>query len=239
MSTGEIPKAYDSPLARLRAIFRIPAPEKCSAILEIRVAPLDRPWLTDLDWGADRLVHCVFGKNQADHSATHPAIQTCTISNGNPLSFTPQSFDVVVLPCTLDDLLAQGLPQAKAEQYLIDIYQALKPGGLLIGCCANKSSPLHWSRYFKLLMGTHNAKNKLAHHRFEKIKIFNLLTSLDEPRSIVSCDNTTSKLAYFKELQSAAAGTNYAGYLSRRIIVALSLNRYLEPLLFYWANKPC
>jgi len=185
-------------------------------------------------------------------------VQTCEAAYDAPLPFAADTFDLVILHHTLDELasvLSQRSSQQVAEDCLRRVAHVLRPGGLVVGCglnrsspralCGlNRSSPRAWcerpraTRRVRAL-GVYSCRNVLHRSGFAEAEVFNLLPGLDNPRGLSSVDAQASRITFRRALEASRASLGTAGYLARRIVVGLSLNRFIENVLFYWGYKPC
>ncbi|HMW64930.1 class I SAM-dependent methyltransferase [Accumulibacter sp.] len=234
--------------ARLRALYQIPTPPGKAAVLELRLG--DEGRVIDDAWPADLVVSC-----RLTETISHPCtpnsagarVQTCEAAYDAPLPFAADTFDLVILHHTLDELasvFSQRSSQQVAEDCLRRVAHVLRPGGLVVGCGLNRSSPRAWyerpraARRVRAL-GVHSCRNVLLRSGFADAQVFNLLPGLDNPRGLSSVDAQASRITFRRALEASRASLGTAGYLARRIVVGLSLNRFIENVLFYWGYKPC
>jgi len=234
--------------AQLRALYQIPTPPGQAAVLELRLGDAGR--VVDATWPADLVVSC-----RLTDTITQPwkpaglgrRVQTCEAAYDAPLPFAADTFDLVILHHPLDELaavLSQRSSQQVAEDCLRRVAHVLRPGGLVVGCGLNRSSPRAWcerpraTRRVRAL-GVYSCRNVLHRSGFAEAEVFNLLPGLDNPRGLSSVDAQASRITFRRALEASRASLGTAGYLARRIVVGLSLNRFIENVLFYWGYKPC
>ncbi len=246
-------KPYQSGIARLRAIYQLPTPARTAAVLELHLS--DRGRVVDSQWPAELVVTCRLTAT-ASRLWNVTGIKTqpdeCDASYHQPLPFAPQTFDVVILHHTLDELASvfcQTSPRQVAADWLRQIASIIRPGGVVVGCGRNRSSPKSWRRHLgetstsaavpRMPLGTLSCHALLTRAGFHDPQVFNLWPDSTEPSTIACVDWIASKRAFRYELESRRAALNLPGYLVRRIMVELGLNRFLEETLFFWGYKPC
>lgn len=234
--------------ARLRALYQIPTPPGETAALELRLGEGRR--VIDRTWPADLVVSCSLTEtvrqpwNPADGSAR---LQTCEAVYDAPLPFAADTFDLVILHHTLDELASVFRHRAShqvAEDCLRRVSMVLRPGGVVVGCGLNRSSPRRWlDRHTATAgvraLGVHSCRNVLLKSGFSDPQVFNLLPDADDPRALSSVDAEASRLTFRRALEASRASLGAPGYLVRRVVVGLSLNRFIENVLFFWGYKPC
>lgn len=242
-----------SDAARLGAIYQIPTPPGSAAALELHLSDAGR--VMDDQWPADLLVSCRLTSEVSRpwHVADIKAKRhDCETSYHEPLPFAPASFDVVLLHHTLDGLASvfrQARPLEIADEWLRQVASILRPGGLVVGCGLNRSSPGRWLRHHGAGSGTAAAEisalsvlscpTALLQAGFCNPQVFNLLPDSSAPRSITSVEADASKRSFRHALDATRESLNLPAYLVRKLLVELSLNRFLESTLFFWGYKPC
>lgn len=238
-------KAYDDSYARLRALYQVPCAGGKGSVLELKLD--DEPWITDDTWPAAEVVRC---RLTTDSDTCRKSLSRtvslldCDASVGEELPFKPDYFDVVFLHFTLDGLASHFCASHRqpmtTETWLRRIRKILKPGGLVVGCTANRTSPKSWLGGVSCPpLGVHNAANVLKKCGFCDATVFNLLEDAANPRTIVSVATALSRRGFGRELESSRASLTSIGYLIRRAFVGLALNRFFERTLLFWASKPC
>lgn len=239
--------------ARLRALYQLPTPPGESAALELRVGDDGR--VIDSTWPADLIVSCRLTETvRQPWTSVDPSarLQACEAAYDGPLPFAADTFDLVILHHTLDELAAlfrRRAPRQVAEELLRRVDLVLRPGGLVVGCGLNRTSPRGWfgrqaatrtaATDRVRALGIHSCRDVLLRCGFRNAEVFNLLPDADDPRALSSVDAHASRLTFRRALEASRASLDAPGYLVRRIAVGLSLNRFVEDALFFWAYKPC
>lgn len=246
-------KPYESPEARLRKIYQIPTPPGNAAALELYLS--ERGMVMDEHWPAELIVSCRLTpvvSRPWDMAGGRTRPYACEASYREPLPFANNTFDVVILHHTLDELASLFLMRSSllvAKDWLTQIASIIRPGGLVVGCGLNKTNPRSWILREKRTSTTYSEKFRalgvmscgkvLTSAGFCDVQVFSLLPNAKDPRSIVSVEAGASKRAFAHELESTRESLDLPGYLARKTLVALSLNRFLEDTFFFWAYKPC
>lgn len=246
-------KRYEFPLDRARFLYRIPTAPNSNRTLELYHA--GEPLLGAGDWpgidkticrvGADRLAGSLEESSGTDRSPTH-------LDWRMPLPFVNQSFDMVILHRVLDDLAA--LPDKERHKFnpalfLENVSTALAPGGIVAGCVDNRwslkaltqklkhlASPAHGTiptRFFTL----RNLNKALSNAGYSDIRLFTLLPNCSAPSKLIDTDPVVSRMAFRNELKITHHVSLTPGYLVRRAMVELGMNRLLEDSIFFWASK--
>lgn len=244
---------YDSPRARLRAIYQVPGPRHAQSVLELSFG--GAPEILDEDWPAENRFFCqLLADLAAGPSSAEPrqGLRYCSTPFSAGLPFPPQSFDQVILHFTLDDIALQhALASARetGDAWLKQIIEVLRPGGVLTGCGRNRSSPRYWlPRIYRFIgvgmpvravFGVGSCEQALGAAGLRDIQVFNLIHNAENPRTIISVRPHLSRPAFKHELQANRELFGGTAYFLRQIVVAASLNRFLEETLFFWGYKPC
>jgi len=244
---------YDSPRARMRAIYQVPSPRHALSVLELSFG--GAPEILDEDWPAENRLFCQLLTDVgagASAAELRKGLRYCSTPFSDGLPFPPQSFDQVILHFTLDDMaLQQALASAKktGDAWLKQIVEILRPGGVLTGCGRNRSSPGYWLprvfRFFgggrpvRAAFGVGSCEQALGAAGLGDIQVFNLIHNAENPRTIISVRSHLSRRAFGHELQASRDIFGGTAYFLRQIVVAASLNRFLEETLFFWGYKPC
>lgn len=244
-------KLYHSGMARLRALYQLPTPPGCDAALEMHLS--DRGRVAGDQWPAGLVVSC-----RLDALATRPwqggaglaGLHDCQVSYHEPLPFAPESFDVVILHHTLDELAAvfrnRPVSQVTAE-WLQKIAAITRPGGVVIGCGRNRTSPRSRLRQQGFVpataeipaLGIFSCRSAVLRAGFQDVQVFNLWPDAEAPSTIASIEVAASRRAFRYALESTRESLSRPAYLTRRLAVELGINRFLEETLFYWGYKPC
>jgi hypothetical protein len=244
-------QTFESPIARLRAIYRIPTTADTQRVLELHVG--EHGPVVDATWPATSVVSCRLVDDAMAPSAStvgiEPGFQSCDCGWAAPLPFPPGSFDMVVLHFTLDDLAAAAGSRGTAagvDEWLRRVAQVLRPGGIVAGCAANATSPAARRgrgagarRGGRPTMSVLTCAEVLGSAGFVGIQVFNLIPDAAEPRAIVASDRVMSRRAFAHEIQSVRESLGFAGLLVRRAMLRLSLHRLVEPAMFYWGTRGC
>jgi SAM-dependent methyltransferase len=240
---------YASPVDRAKALYRIPTAPRRNRTLEVCCgrAPfvLAGPWHGSghacLTIGALPPTEAVCSEDverfhQADLSA--------------PLPWASQSFDLIVLHRTLEDLSAPSQAASfDVKGFLAQIGKVLAPGGVVAGCLQNRHS-LRWiagraaRRLGASVPHEHAAysvrelRNLLETAPLVGSRIFSLLPNCDSPLRLVDTDPKISRLMFRHEL--IAARSRPLPYFAKRVAVELGLyGTLVTRAIFFWACKPC
>lgn len=244
-------KYYREPGARLRALYQAPGPQDSKAAIEIHLTDSGR--VLRHGWPAQRLVSCRLCSNPSPRAlGDSPGVETCHHHFEGRLLFADQSFDVVILHNTIDDLLTAtpGLaPRTLLDLWFTEAFRLLRPGGLVIGCGTNWASPRLWLSnaggsplprpFWRRFIGISGYRSALSRSGFTEPQIFNLVPDAHAPRSIISTQPELSRRAFRRELDIMRDSLSPLSFFLRRLIVAAALNRYFERTVFFWGNKPC
>jgi SAM-dependent methyltransferase len=246
-------KPYHTGTARLRAIYQLPTPPGNAAVLELHLSDAGR--VLDDQWPAESLVSCRLTPELARPwraSDLKNRRHDCEASYHESLPFAPGSFDVVLLHHTLDELASvfrQKRPRQVVDQWLRQVASILRPGGLVVGCGLNRTSPGSWLRRAGAgsttaaaevrALSVLSCETALLQAGFCNPEVFNLLPDSTTPRAIASVEAGASKRSFRHALDATRESLHLPGYLARKALVELSLNRFLEDTLFFWGYKPC
>ena len=235
-ASAPLPRApYATPADRARALYRIPTAPQRNRTLEICHGR--EPLLPGQRWP---------GEAFAVAHATAAGLR----------QFAPQSFDLVILHRTLDDLAAAAPGEMSIDaQALLDQAAALLvPGGLVAGCFHRRDGLRSIVNRAARWLGRRRPagqpeaaatwsvaalRRMLARARLGEIKTLSLLPSADAPFKLVDDDRHVARFAYRRELDFRRRHISEMGFQIRRIAVEIGLTRRLEPAVFFWAYKPC
>ena len=222
---------YATAADRARALYRIPSAPARNRTLEICHGR--EPLLPGQRWPGQGHAFAM-----TEHGAAQPA-----------LTFEPQSFDLIILHRTLDDLAAAARPPAAfdVQAFLRQVSTLLVPGGLLAGCFQKRdalgfivqqlrpkqasAAPGHWS--------TPGLRRMLAAAGLSNVKTFGLLPDADAPLKLIDDNGNVAHFAFMREIAVRRRQLSLPAFAARRLAVGLGLNQRLEPAVFFWAYKPC
>lgn len=221
---------YESPIGRARALYELPTAPQRGRLLELCCA---REALFDKNWrGEDAQVH-------------HLVPSRCVGSPQIALPFAPESFDLVVLHKTLDDLaVSAGKLGSRFEPaaFLADVARLLTPGGVIAGCIGNRSSPKLLARRLRGTLAEHDSpafltvskcRRLLQSTGWSDVRVFSLLPNWQTPLRLIEADSPVARIAFRRELESRRWQLSAWSYWSRRLIVDLALYPYLEESIFF------
>jgi SAM-dependent methyltransferase len=214
-------------------------------VLEIAMSP------SVIDTAAkpsDLTVTCLLRPSTASKLPHDTGGWTCVADFRKDLPFRDHSFDLVHMHRTLDLLVdnrACQTSQRALSELALQIRRVLAPGGVFTGSVANRTSWSRW-RYKKRTAGPQwapatfsirSCRTFLARSGFENIEIFNVLPTADSPIRLINTDRHLSRIGFRRELEATRASMTWPSYLPRRVLVELSLNRFLEESIFFWAYR--
>jgi SAM-dependent methyltransferase len=240
---------YASSIDRARALYRIPTVPARNRTLELccRREPvvLARPWR-----GSEHACCTIGAPALTEYACSESAGRFHQADLTAPLPFALQSFDLIVLHRTLDDLAASSQGgMFDAQKFLAQLAKVLAPGGVVAGCLQNRHSlPSIVSRAAQRLGMTapleppacsaRELREALERAGLVDVRIFSLLPSSDSPLRLVDSDPRISRLMFRHEVN--AGRSHFLPFLMRRLAVELGLYRgLLTRSLFFWAYKPC
>ena len=239
---------YATPADRARALYRLPTAPRRNRTLEICQA--HPPLLAGGRWPGEGHVSCVV---DAAPTAALPVAAGSTLASLRPgaqLPFGPQSFDLVILHQTLDDLAAASA-DFDAQAFLDQVAEVLVPGGLVAGCVRRRDSlPARLRRLSRRLrlagpaadeprFSLAGLRQALETAHFSGIRTFALLPSCDAPLKIVDTDPEVSRVAFRREVDARRRHLHGLAFLLRQIAAEIGLFSQLESSIFFWAYKPC
>ena len=222
-------KPYHTGAARLRAIYQLPTPPGNAAVLELHLSDAGR--VMDDQWPAELLVRCrltpeVSRPWWAADIKSRP--HDCEASYHEPLPFAPGSFDVVLLHHTLDELASvfrQKRPRQVADEWLRQVASLLRPGGLVVGCALNRTSPGSWLHRARTgstiaaaevrVLSVLSCKAALSNAGFCNPEVFNLLPDASAPLAIASVEAGASKRWFRHALDAMTGSLHLPGYRVR------------------------
>ena len=247
---------YEAAEDRARLLYRFPMVPDQRRTLEIY--RLGEPLLRDCEWTGSSRTFFHIGASVPSRAKESQSLQgqelDLTDSLGT-LPFADQSFDLVVLHRTLDELTTPALRNGTAfnpSTLLKNIYPLLAPGGIVAGCVNNR-----WhltslaSELIRLGTRRSNAESKaqfslrglrraLSGSGYQEVRLFTLLPNISTPYKLIDTDPAISRLAFRQELEVMRHHIRFSpAYFVRRVAVELGLNRQFEESLFFWATKPC
>ena len=222
---------YATAADRARALYRIPSAPARNRTLEICHGR--EPLLPGQRWPG----------------VGHAFVMTADDAARPALTFEPQSFDLVILHRTLDDLAAAAQPGAvfNVQGFLQQVSSLLTPGGLLAGCFQKRDALRsivqllrpHQSSAARSHWSTQALRRMLVGAGLSGIKTFGVLPDADSPLKLIDDDGSVSHFAFMREIAVRRRQLSLPAYAARRLAVELGLNRRMESAVFFWAYKPC
>ena len=207
-------KPYEPDIARVRALYRLQTAPAPNRVLELYV-------------GAPRVLA----------SGAWPGSTATLATLADPqakLPFAPESFDVVVLHRTLEPLLAD--PAFRAPDALPNLFArilaVLARNGIVAGCLHRRASREAARITYRGLGAA------LARAGFERISTYSVLPTGDAPTRLVDTRTPLSRIGFRRELDTLRASLRWPGYVARRAVVELALNRHVEPWLAFYGRRP-
>lgn len=258
MMDTERKKQYESPKARLRAMYQLPDSSRPFAkVVEVIVG--DGPGIVDQHWPRQQLIRWQLpptGKPaQLQSQATNSNLPS--LAGNAPYASDSSSgelFDIAILHYTFDCLCVSDAAETRrraSEDLLQQVVMMLNQGGTLVGCTGNRSMLGEFFRrvpYCKNrprepgrppVFSISECKTALRNAGLQQTGLFNVIRSADDPRGLVSIDAKASRRAFRHELEAVSESLGFAGYAARRVFTELSLNRFIEPSLFFFGYKSC
>jgi hypothetical protein len=229
---------YADPADRVRALYRIPSTPFRNRTLEICHGR--EPLLPGHRWPGEG-----------------PPTEVVIPDDGTPLAklaqWAPQSFDLIILHRTLDDLAsaARGAAPFDAQAFVDHVASLLVPGGVVAGCVHKRdrvrstlSRAVHWWRNApSTAVPSHWSvsalRRMLVLAHLSQIRTFTLLPQTDAPLKLVDDDRRVARFAFHHEADVMRRYLSATAFQVRRLAVACDLPRRWEPAVFFWACKPC
>lgn len=248
-------KRYEAPADRVRLLYRIPHAPNGGRTLELynTVTPV----LADDNWPGTNKTLCRVGPGKPaglhdDH------LRDCHDQNyldfHGPLPFANQSFDLVILHRTLDDLALLPTSDGLGFQPILffkNVSAVLATDGIVAGCVNNRWSLKrcmarlrHLFNPTQLLLPTghftlQSLRETLSAAGYSEVRLFTLIPNSSTPFKLIDTDPAISRAAFLQELQITRHLALTPGYLVRRAMVEFGMNRHLEESTFFWARKSC
>jgi hypothetical protein len=242
MPRGAGLKPYEPDIARVRAMYRLPTAPAPNRVLELSVgAPRV---LADYTWPGAGTTVCASLVAPSGRASDRRSIDPRA-----PLPFATSSFDLVVLHHTLDDLRAARPEFADAGMvgaFLARVGMLLAPHGVIAGCVSNRSILRRIARRREPVVASAQPADGfsygaigrlLAGAGFQSVATYTVLPSADSPTQLIDTRAAASRIGFRRELDLLHARLAWTGYVARRIVVELALNRHLEPSIAFWGRR--
>lgn len=245
---GPTMKPYESPIERLRTMYRLPTAPLRNRVLE--VCHGREPLLLDYSWPGESATVCALGGGHglAQRDGLHQ------IDFDQLFPFAPEAFDLVVLHKTLDDLQCaahRGDVRFAPSQFMARIGCLLAPGGVVAGCISNslgmsrtlrrrrsRNSDVSAGDSFSFLTAN-GCRRLLQRCGFTDIKTYTVLPDWQSPLRLIDTEPGVSRMAFRMELEATRSCTSGFSYWVRRIVAELGLYPHLEDSIFFWGYKGC
>jgi len=205
-------------------------------------------------WPGELGVTCVLQGESLDKShellanTEHPR---CIADYRKPLPFAARSFDIVILHETIDRLINADHEMKDADvmlRFISRIREILADGGVLAGCFANRTGISRWGNVLRTQYAESNASKQgaftvgscrelLGRSGFSRVQTYNVVPDAMSPSRLINTDADLSRLGFRRELEAARPSLSLLGYLARRTLVELALNRYLEDSIMFWGCR--
>ena len=246
---------HERPISRVRTMYRIPTAPNSNRTLELYHTR--EPILADYAWPGACSISCKLDHELPLSVIDSPPRVGDAPRYANPLAplpFADESFDLVILHRTLDELAASSQKLGLAfngQAFLERVSRVLVPGGVVTGCADNRTGLKYMSRQIRHRFsgigpaaGTppftlRRLERLLTTPEFADVRIFTLLDNCDNPLRLVDIDPVTSKTAFRREIEIARDSWSRLGYVGRRIAVEIGSYPYLEESFYFWAYKRC
>jgi SAM-dependent methyltransferase len=248
-------KRYADATDRARLLYRFPPAPGSRRTLELfrNGTPLFR----ESDWPEAEKTFCRIGQGTHDEEpqkSKRDGNHLIHLDFRTPLPFANQSFDLVILHRVIDDLASlrtSERPELDASLLLKTVSTVLAPGGIVAGCVNNRWGAKQLASWLRrmvhpsqkgpplalfTLRGLHNT---LSDAGYADTRLFTLLPNCSAPSKLIDTHPRVSRDAFRHELRITQHASLTSGYLLRRAVVELGLNRHLEDSIFFWASKPC
>jgi hypothetical protein len=210
---------YANPADRARALYRIPTAPRRNRTLEI--CHSRESLLSGFAWPGDG----------------HRCLAIGDVAQA--LALPAESFDLLILHRTLDDLMAAS-SRFDAARFIGDCVELLVPGGLIAGCIDNRNDPRRrLGRRAATRFSPQRIQRLLDNAGLDETRLFNLLPNCDAPMKLVDIDPATSRIAFRRELQTERRYMSRPAHLARHIVIESGLSRHIESSIFFWGYRPC
>ena len=239
---------YASPIDRVKALYRIPTAPARNRTLEVCCA--GGPLVLAGPWRGEGHACCTIGATAEGPDVSVAASGLHCADLGDSLPFESQSFDLVVLHRTLDDLAATSPGDtARGEHFLAQVAGLLAPGGVVAGCLQNRDRLLLIARRAASKLGVapparraaysvRDLKRMLERAGLVDIRVFSLLPNCESPLRLIDIDPKVSRLMFRHELNAGRG--QLLPFVAKRLAVELGLYRRLVTrAFFFWAYKRC
>jgi SAM-dependent methyltransferase len=245
-------KPYERGISRVHAMYRVPSPPRRTRMLELCFgAP---SILTGFSWPGEFAVTCVLQNGSLPVSTEtlgNAEHAQCVADYRKALPFAARSFDLVIVHESLDRLIGadHALENAQATIELIGrIRDVLVDDGVLAGSVGNRASFSRWGNLFKTSHAEGDAspaatftirscRDVLARSGFSSVQTFNVLPGAQSPSRLINTDADLSRLGFRRELEAIRPSLSLPGYVARRTLVELALNRFFEESIFFWGRR--
>jgi SAM-dependent methyltransferase len=239
---------YASPIDRAKALYRIPTAPARNRTLEVCCA--SGPLVLAGPWRGEGHACCTIGATAEGPDVSVAASSLHCADLVDPLPFESQSFDLVVLHRTLDDLAATSPGDTpRGEHFLAQVAGLLAPGGVVAGCLQNRDNLLLIARRAARKLGVappalhaaysvRDLKRMLERAGLVDIRVFSLLPNCESPLRLIDIDPRVSRLMFRHELNAGRG--HLVPFIAKRLALELGLYRRLVTrAFFFWAYKRC
>jgi len=201
----------------------------------------------------DLAITCFLGRSSLPARRGPTAVGSlfaCIADYRQRLPFAAGSFELVFIHDGLDRLVCADSHLRRREglvELLARIGDVVVPGGVFVASAGNRSWPSRWKR---LAFGTrteaalaptafsvYSCRDLLERCGFSGVQVFNVVPSHHSPLRLINTDADLSRVGFRRELETIRPYLAWPRYLARRVLVELSLNRFLEESLLFWGHK--
>lgn len=244
-------KPYESPLSRVRAMYRVlPSPVR-NRVLELC---FNTPSiLSGFSWPGECALACELYRGAANAPAgVHRAgnERVCVADYRRDLPFAAASFDLVICHQSLERLAAEDSAMRDPRiltSFIRRVSNVLVENGILAVCVTNATTLARWKgrwrhgnaheRVAKATLSINGWRTLLSSSGFRDVQSFSILPDANAPLRLINTDSDLSRIGFRREIEAARGSLSFTAYLLRRALVEMSLFRHLQASVLAWGHR--